>query len=318
MTVPHAAIRRPGEPPPRLATIDLGSNTALMTVLVADGRDRRRLRVAEELHLITGLGRDRLPDGRLHERGTGKALAALRHFSHRLDDLGVTRKHVVGAATAAVREASDGDAFLARVREETGLELQVIEGQQEAELVALAQDRSFPERLPLRVADIGGCSTEVALRRRGLTAWKVSLPVGSVRLSELHGTDPAALRQAVQAALLALPPDRERATLVGVAGTVTTAFQLAHGIDPWDPDLVHGQRLDLATVEAQIERLAPMDRDQRRALPGLDPGRADYIVAGMCLMAGLMRRFGCDDLLVSDRGVRFGLLYERWPLSAVI
>ena len=318
MTLPYAAIRRQGEPPQRLATIDLGSNTALMTVLFADPKDRRRLRIAEELHLITGLGRDRRPDGTLHEQGVGKALAALRHFAHRLDDIGVARDAVIGATTAAVREATDGDAFLARVRRSTGLDLRVIDGQEEAELVAAAQERSFPERLPLRVADIGGCSTEVALRRRGMTAWKVSLPVGSVKLSEQHGTDPVALRRAVAAALLALPPDRERATLVGVAGTVTTAYQVAHEVDPWDPDLVHAHPLELATVEQLIERLAPLSPERRREIPGLDPGRADYIVAGMCLVAGLMRRFGETELLVSDRGVRFGLLYQRWPLAAVV
>jgi exopolyphosphatase/guanosine-5'-triphosphate,3'-diphosphate pyrophosphatase len=318
LTFPYAAIRRPGEPPGRLATIDLGSNTALMTVLFADGKDPRRLRIAEELHLITGLGRDRRPDGRLAERGVGKALAALRHFAHRLDDIGVGRDAVVGAATAAVREAADGQDFLARVHDETGLTLQVIAGQQEAELVALAQERSFPDRLPLRVADIGGCSTEVALRHRGQTAWEVSLPVGSVRLSEQHGTDPVALRRAVDQALLALPPDRERATLVGVAGTVTTAYQIAHRIEPWDPDLVHGRLLALDTVEPLIERMAALTPEQRREVPGLDPGRADYIVAGMCLMSGLMRRFGCRELRVSDRGVRFGLLYEAWPLAAVV
>lgn len=318
MTLPYAAIRRQGEPPPRLATIDLGSNTALMTILFADPKDRRRLRIAEELHLITGLGRDRQPDGALHARGVDKALAALRHFAHRLDDVGVARDAVVGATTAAVREASDGEAFLARVRHETGLVLRVIDGEQEAELVATAQERAFPRRMPLRVADIGGCSTEVALRLRGHTAWKVSLPTGSVKLSERHGTDLDALRAEVDRALLTLPSGRERATLVGVAGTVTTAFQVAHEVDPWDPDLVHGQPLELATVDRLIGRLAVMSSEQRRELPGLDPGRADYIVAGMCLVAGLMRRFGCDELLVSDRGVRFGLLYERWPLAAVV
>ena len=318
MTLPFAPIRRPGEPPARLATIDLGSNTALMTVLFADGKDPRRLRIAEELHLITGLGRDRQPDGRLAGKGVGKALAALRHFVHRLDDLGVRPDAVVGAATAAVREATDGQAFLGRVHRETGLTLQVIAGEQEAELVALAQERSFPDRLPLHVADIGGCSTEVALRHRGRTAWEVSLPIGSVKLSEQHGTDTAALREAVNRALLALPPDRERAVLVGVAGTVTTAFQIAHGIDPWDPALVHGHSLALDTIEPLIERLARLTPAQRREVPGLDPGRADYIVAGMCLAAGLMRRFACRELLVSDRGVRFGLLYEAWPLAAVV
>jgi exopolyphosphatase / guanosine-5'-triphosphate,3'-diphosphate pyrophosphatase len=315
---PFAAIRRTGEPPPRVAVIDLGSNTALMTVLVADERDRRRLHVAEELHVITGLGRDRQPDGKLGLKGRGKALAVMRHFGGRLDALGVGPDAVAGAATAAVREASDGVEFLEEVRRRSGVPLRVIDGDQEAELVALAQERSFPDRMPLQVVDLGGCSTEVALRERGQTAWKVSIPTGSVRLSETCGADVAALRAAVDEAVLALPAHRGPATMVGVAGTVTTAFQVAHGIDPWDPDLVHGHELELARIEALLPKLAAMGPDERRAVPGLDPGRADYIVAGMCMLSGLMRRFGCEALTVSDRGVRFGLLYETWPLAAVL
>ncbi|MCP4869306.1 MAG: Ppx/GppA family phosphatase [Proteobacteria bacterium] len=309
---------RRNEPPPRVAVIDLGTNTALMTVLFADERDRRRLRVAEELHFITGLGRDRGIDGRLAPAGKARALRALKHFGTRLDALGIGINATAGAATAAVREAPDGAAFLDEVEALIGLRLRTVSGDEEAELVALAQERSFPGRLPLRVVDIGGGSTEVAVRLRGTTSSAISLRTGSVRLAERHGSNVEALRPAVQRALEELPSDLERAALVGVAGTVTTALQAARGIDPWDPDLVHGQSLGRAELEATIERLAAMTPEQRAAVPGVHPGRAELIVAGMVLLAGLMQRFAADEVLVSDRGVRFGLLFEQWPLATVL
>ncbi len=318
MTAPYAAFQRRGEPPPIVAAIDLGSNTALMSVLLGDEVDRRRLRVLEELHVVTGLGKNRRPDGSLALDGRSRALGALRHFATRLDVIGVRPEAVVGAATAAVREATGGSAFLDEVEATLGLTLEGITGQEEAELVALAQERSFPGRLPLRVVDFGGGSTEVALRQRGMTAWKASMPTGSVKLTERHGSNERALRAAVDQALVGLPSDRERATLVGVAGTVTTGLQLARGIELWDPDMVHGQSLRRATVDSLITRLASMTKSQRRAIPGLHPGRADFITAGLCLLSGVMQRFGCDEVLVSDRGVRFGLLYQRWPLATVL
>jgi exopolyphosphatase/guanosine-5'-triphosphate,3'-diphosphate pyrophosphatase len=310
-------VRR-GDPPVRVALLDLGTNTALMSVLVADDRDRRRLRPAEELHVITGLGRHRGIDGRLADAGKKQAMGALRHFAGRLDAMGVPQGAVVAAATSAVREAPDGAAFLARVEAVTGLVFQTVTGSEEADIVALAQERSFPRLLPLRVIDIGGGSTEVAVRHRGTTSSATSLRTGSVRLAERHGSDLSALRPAVLRALEPLPQDRERATLVGVAGTATTALQVARRIEPWDPDLVHGQRLGRDELEATIERLAAMTPAQRAVVPGLHPGRAELIVAGMCLLAGLMERFVCDEVLVSDRGLRFGLLYQRWPLATVL
>ncbi len=309
---------RRGEPPPRVAALDLGTNTALLTVLFADEKDRRRLRVAEELHFVVGLGKGRGEDRSLAGDAMARAMKALKHFAGRLDAMGVPPSAVAGAATAATREAPNGAAFLAEVESTTGLQLRTITGDEEADLVALAQERSFPDRLPLRVIDIGGGSTEVAVRHKGQTVSKVSLPTGSVKLAEAHGSDEAALAAAVERRLEDLPVDRERATLVGVAGTVTTTLQVARAIDPWDPDLVHGQALTRDELEATIGRLAAMTPAQRREVPGLHPARAEVIVAGMCLLRGMMDRFVADEVIVSDRGVRYGLIHERWPLAAIL
>ena len=172
-------IPRHDDPPSRLALIDLGSNTALMSVLFGNPSEPRRLRIAEELQIITGLGRERGADGRLNPAARARVLSALSHFAGRIDAMGVPPSAVLGATTAAMREATDGKTFLTEISQQTGIDLRLIPGETEAELVALAQERSFPGRLPLLVVDIGGGSTEVALRERGRTAWKISTPIGT-------------------------------------------------------------------------------------------------------------------------------------------
>jgi exopolyphosphatase / guanosine-5'-triphosphate,3'-diphosphate pyrophosphatase len=311
-------IGRSNDPPRRVGLIDLGTNTATLSVLFADDKDRRRLRVAEDLHIITGLGRARGPDGSLSSDGQRRAFVALRHFAGRLDSMAVAPEAVFGAATSATREAPNGAQFLDEVRAETGLSFTIVDGEEEAELVALAQERSFPRRVPLLVIDIGGGSTELALRQKGQTDWAVSLPVGSVKLGERLGSDVAALDDAVEQALSEAPPVRERPTLVGVAGTVTTTLQLARGLITWDPEEVQGAVLTREEVETTRDRLGAMTPQQRREIPGLHPGRADLIVAGMSLLLGMMRRVDAHEVLVSDRGVRFGLLWQRWPLATVL
>ncbi len=311
-------LRDRRDPPARVALIDLGTNTASMSVLFADERDRRRLRIAEDLQIITGLGRDRGADGSLSIAGRVRARVALRHFAGRLDALGVPQGAVLGAATSAVREAPDGRDFLEGVADEIGLSLAVISGDEEAAAVALAQERSFRQRLPLLVVDIGGGSTEFALRTRGRTDWAVSLPVGSVKLAERFGSDLGALDAAAKRALAELPDVRGPATLVGVAGTVTTALQVVRGLTTWDPTAIHGQELQRDELVAARARLAAMTPAQRLDVPGLLPGRAELIVAGMSLLLAAMTRSRRDRCLVSDRGVRFGLLWQRWPLAAVV
>ncbi len=307
----------PHEPPSRVALLDVGTNTASLSVLFADDLDRRRLRLAEDLHVITGLGRHRDPDGSLSEEGQRRAHVALGHFAGRLDTLGVSPDAVLGAATSATREAPNGRDFLDQVAERWGLRPAVIDGEEEAELVALAQERSFRRHLPLLVLDIGGGSTEMALRGRGRSDWAVSLPVGSVKLAERCGSDVEALDAAVAEALQEAPVVRERPTLVGVAGTVTTSLQVARGMATWDPEEVQGARMTRQEVDETRARLAALSPEERARVPGLHPGRADLIVAGMSLLLGVMDRIDAPDLLVSDRGVRFGLLWRRWPLAAV-
>lgn len=308
--------RRPSDPPARLALLDLGTNTALLSVLAGDAREPRRLSLVEDQQRIPGLGRERV-DGALSDARMDRALSVLSHYAARIEHFAVPADGVLAAATAAVREAPNGAEFLARVHQETGLQFRCIAGEEEAELVALAQERSFPRDLPLLVVDIGGGSTEVALRRRGQTDWKTSVPTGSVKLAERFGSDRGALRSAAAAALACLPPLRGRPTLVGVAGTVTTALQVVRESAFWDPEELHGGEMSAAQITALADRLGALGPAERAAVVGLHPGRAELIVAGLSLLEAVVALADAPAVRVSDRGVRFGLLWERWPLAAV-
>jgi exopolyphosphatase/guanosine-5'-triphosphate,3'-diphosphate pyrophosphatase len=303
---------RAGDAPRRCAVLDVGTNTVLMTAFERDERDGRALYVLEDLHFVTGLGRDRAPDGSLAKAGRDRALLALSHCADRLDALGIADAHVWAATTSAVREAPNGPRFVVAVGRECGIALSVISGEDEAELVALAQQRSFPDVGCMLVVDIGGGSTEIVLRRGGRTEWATSAHIGTVRLSDRCGEDRAAMRAMIDETLPAFPKGWDE--VVAVAGTATTARQVADRAAIWDPAALHGRRLPRSEVAAVLQRLDGLDAAGRRAaLPGVHPLRADVLPAGLMLLLAVYDRAGVDTLIVSDRGVRFGLLFRALP-----
>lgn len=308
-------LPRGSDPPARIAVADLGTNTLSVTILFGAVREPRLLRIAEELQFVTGLGTGRHADGSLTDAGMQRAWSALRHTAGRLDALGVPSDGVRGAATAACREAPNGPAFLARVRQELTIPLHVVAGSEEARLVALSQAHSFADRLPLLAVDIGGGSTEVAVvERDGAVGWSRSIPFGATKLGDAvgpHATE-ADARRAVRAVLDAEAlPQGYRA--VGVAGTVTAAIQVLDDSALWDTATLHGRRLTRDEVLGIARRLFAMGPAARRRLRSLHPRRADSLGPALIWLAELMGDFGVDEVTTSDRGVRFGLLWDAWP-----
>lgn len=300
----------------RFATIDVGTNTTLL--LVAEGTTPADVRVLEDRAEITRLGRGIGTDGRLGADGIARTLAALHQYE------AVARQHgaeVIAVGTEALRRAPNANAFVQAAAEILRAPLQVIDGDREAALSFLAAQSSFPDaaRGTVTVVDIGGGSTEVIVAAAGTISSRHSLPLGSVRLTERHvRTDPAApgeldaLTAEVRATLAPVKfPDPREALLIGTAGTVTTLAAMAQGLASYDPNLVHGYRLTVAALETQVARLRRSTQREREGMAGLDPKRSDVILAGACLLLDLARHAGVDAIVVSDRGIRWGLLYER-------
>ncbi len=305
----------------RVAAIDVGTNTVLLTV--AEARDGVLVPLAERAE-ITRLGRGVDASGRLDPAAIGETVRVLAAYAAEARALAAER--IACVATSAARDAANGAEFFAAAQAEAGLQPAIISGDEEARLVWRSAWRDFGGEAgvpgPLAVLDVGGGSTELCLGDAARPAARRSLQVGAVRLTERHvradpigAADLAALRAAARAALAPLLelPGLARlrgGRLVGVAGTVTTLASVLQALPAYDAERVHGAWLTLAEVDGLVERLAPLGVAGRAALPGMEPKRADVIVAGGVVVAEAMRLGGFERLVVSDRGVRWGLLYD--------
>lgn len=300
----------------RLAAIDCGTNTVLLTIAETDGDGELRPQPLLERAEITRLGEGLASTGRLSRDGIARTVQVFTDYATLIERAGARRVLAVG--TEALRRADNGEEAvraLDATLQPLGTKLEIITGQREAQLSYDAVRASFPALEGARtVVDIGGGSTEIVVGDTVIEA-AVSLPIGSVVLTEQHlPHDPpsererAALRSAIEEALRAAPP--LRGTVVGIAGTVTTYAAIALGLADYDATRVHGLRLGLAELERDVERLGAMRVDDRRRTPGLQPKRADVIYAGGVILSAILRRAEVDHCLVSDRGIRWGLLHE--------
>jgi exopolyphosphatase / guanosine-5'-triphosphate,3'-diphosphate pyrophosphatase len=308
--------------PERYAAIDVGTNTVLL--LVAERRAGALVPLLERAE-ITRLGRGVDATGRLEPAAIRETVAVLAGYAEAARALGARR--IACVATSAARDARNGAEFFAAAQAGAGLAPEVIPGDEEARLVYLTAFKDFSPQppappAPLAVLDVGGGSTEFIVGEGARPQGRVSLQVGAVRLTERHARgDPlpaaelAALREGARAALapLAALPHPAGARLVGVAGTVTTLCSVAQGRPRHHGPELHGQELTLAQVEEVLARLAALPVAARAALPGMEPKRADVIVAGGLVVAEAMHLTRFERLTVSDRGVRWGLLHDRFP-----
>jgi exopolyphosphatase/guanosine-5'-triphosphate,3'-diphosphate pyrophosphatase len=305
-------------PQPVFAAIDVGTNSVLL--VVARRRPDGGFDPVAERAEITRLGKGVDATGRLDPENLRRTAEVIGAFAAEARRLGA--QGIACVATSAARDAQNGADFFAAVQQQAQLTPEIISGDEEARLSYLAAERDFGGGAKV-VIDIGGGSTELIYGSAGQVTFRKSFDVGSVRLTERHVRhDPpsAAGRDAVaatlDAAFAALPPLPPGAEVVGVAGTVTTVFAVERGIEPYDAAKVHGQVLTRAEVEGCAARLWAMDVEARKALQGMQPKRADVIPAGALVLARALARLGAGGVRVSDRGVRWGLLYARFGGAA--
>jgi exopolyphosphatase/guanosine-5'-triphosphate,3'-diphosphate pyrophosphatase len=301
----------------RLAAIDVGSNS--IRLLVAEYGPASGLKVVDEVkeqpRLATGLAQT----GRLDPETMERAIAALKRMQAVCERRGVKRIRAV--ATAAVREATNGPAFAARVRREVGIPLEIIDAHTEAAL----SYRSVAHHFPLQggrtvVADIGGGSLDLIAAVDGLIEDSRSLPFGAVRLTELHlagqGDQPRAVRRLRE--LLrrqfrrALPlRDWSAGALIGSGGSFTNLGRMAaarRGGDGQEP--VHGSSVTVAEIENLLSWLSGLSVEKRAQVPGLNPLRADIILAGLAVTVELMERIEAREVKISAFGLREGLVLQ--------
>jgi exopolyphosphatase/guanosine-5'-triphosphate,3'-diphosphate pyrophosphatase len=300
----------------RVAVVDIGTNSTRLLVADVDARSGS-LQELERRSTVTRLGHGVDATGALAADAIERVCDTLATYRSLIDRHGASANLAV--LTSAVRDASNGADFAARVRSDFGLDARVLSGDEEAQLTFLGAMSGRPvatteERIV--VIDIGGGSTEFVVGGERTAGFHTSLRAGVVRMSERHiHSDPPtpeelhALAQDVRATLLDGLPADERAPVthgIAVAGTATSAAAIDQELDPYDPTRVHGYRLQLATVELLLARLADMDEGERREVVGLHPDRAPTIVAGMILLEESMRAFELEQVEVSEHDILYG------------
>ncbi len=330
------------------AGIDVGTNSVKM--IVADLAQGRAVSVYDQT-IITRLGEQmHTLGGRLSGSAMNRTLDALAELAQAAQGFRVRGMAVVG--TAALREAVNRDDFLKRVQARCGLDIQVIAGEEEARLsyLAVRRDPQWRDLADLRVIDIGGGSTEIieGVPNTDAVAARISVPYGAVRLTETFlKSDPPTIAQLDQAnlavrdafaridseaardtglAVTDTPPapdghndhintrvfDPTAAyTLVGVGGTVTNLGAINQGGRDMTLAL-HGHALTADRLGDHIDLLAQRTIEQRQTIAGLDPRRADIILGGAILLAQALARLNAQSVLISTRGLRWGLLYDRF------
>jgi exopolyphosphatase/guanosine-5'-triphosphate,3'-diphosphate pyrophosphatase len=302
----------------RLAAFDVGTNsTRLLVAEVADGHVTHEL--ARDM-VIPRLGRGVDATRRFDPAALARTLEVVAGYADRCRALGVQAVRVV--ATSATRDVRNRDEFVAGVLAGTGVEPEVLSGEEEAAATWAGATADLQGAERTLVVDIGGGSTEFIVGVPGGPASTpeamASLDVGCVRLTErhLHGDPPtaaevAALRADVRSHLARLPGTVDPASarrVVGVAGTVTTVVALALGLPAYDPSVIHHAAVEAGQVEATAARLLSLTVAERAALPVMAPGREDVIAAGAVVLDEICRSFGFARIMASEADILDGVL----------
>ena len=300
----------------RYAVIDVGTNSIKFHIgeRRADGTWRTITDRAE----VTRLGEGLDDTGRLQPEPMARTAEAIAAMADEAQQSGVEAIAAVG--TAGLRIAANSADFVDAVRRRCGVEIEVIPGDEEARLAYLAVKSGLgPAPGSLVVFDTGGGSSQFTFGHAEQIDERFSLNVGAVRFTEQFVLDRVVPDDVLAAALEAIAVDLDRLdgrpapdAMVAMGGAVTNLAAVKQGLATYDPDVVQGTVLDLVEVDRQIELFRTRTADERREIVGLQPKRAEVILAGACIVRTVMSKLGTDSLTVSDRGLRHGLLVERF------
>ncbi|SCL35816.1 Ppx/GppA phosphatase [Micromonospora pallida] len=308
----------------RVAAIDCGTNS--IRLLVADlpdpsaGPTAPLTDITRQLEIVR-LGQGVDQTGRLAPEAIERTRVALAGYAAEIEKLGVDRVRM--CATSASRDASNAADFRAMVERTLGVAPEVVSGDEEARLSFTGAVRGLPSDAepPYLVVDIGGGSTEfvVGTRESGVQA-AISVDIGCVRMTErhLHGDPPtpeqvaaaeADVAAVVDRALTAVP-GRQAATLVGLAGSVTTVVAIAEGLREYAPERIHHARVSYDEVARVTGDLLTRTRARRLEIPVMHPGRADVIGAGALVLRVIMERAGMSSVVASEHDILDGIAWS--------
>ncbi len=305
----------------RVAVVDIGTNSTRLLIADVDTATKHVTEL-DRRTTVTRLGQRVDTTGELQPEAMDRVFAALDGYKEAIDEHEVQR--TIAVLTSAVRDARNGAEFTEQVRTDYDLDARTLTGDEEANLGFLGAtgERDPRAATPVVVIDIGGGSTEFVIGDNDQhVTFHVSTQAGVVRQSERHvHSDPPRneelhnVAEDVRAVFANAVPASAAQTVraaIAVAGTATSLAAIAQDLNPYDPSRVHGYRLSRADVEEILGRLAMMDLQERRHVPGLHPDRAPTIVPGCVLMLEALRLFDLDEVEVSEHDILRGAAIRR-------
>ncbi len=305
------------------AVLDIGSNT--IRLLIAEVKSKNRFKRVHYQHHIARLGEGLQLSGKLGEAGKSRALAVFLEVIKVCESFAISARDIRAVATAAVREADNGHNFVAEVGDKTGLNIQVISGDEEALLALKGAKLGLPQAVgqDMLLFDIGGGSTEFSRVSQGKLQDSISVKLGVVRLTELFLTsNPPLVKEydamkKVSHEFLTKVEDswgdnRKLPTyLVGTAGTVTTLAAIAQNMRHYEAEFINGYSMPVNDFYTLRNRLKRMTNEKRVKIPSLEKGREDVIIAGLAIIDVLFERWNYDALISVDSGLLEGLLIVK-------
>ena len=302
--------------PPRYAVLDVGTNSVKFHIAEA-GADGKWKAVTDRAEL-TRLGEGLKEGGAITTEAAERTALAIKGMVDEAHEAGCIA--IAAAGTAGLRMARNSADVLEIIRAKTGVKVEVVSGDEEGRLAYLAVLAGLPLATDsLVVFDTGGGSSQFTFGQGGQVSERFSVNVGAVHYTERYRLDGAVSGEVLREALKAIAADlssiadRPRPeTLVAMGGAVTNLTAVSYSMARYDPDKIQGAVLARDEIDRQLELYRTTPLDKRAAIVGIQTKRADVILAGACIVRTVMELLGKHELTVSDRGLRHGLLVERF------
>jgi len=299
----------------KAAAIDIGSNSILLTIAEPESPRPIPLKICFDEANVTGLSKGLAAGDKITEAAQERAFKVLRHYREVLDQHRPEKFRVVG--TEAFRRASNGEVVRQRISEILGKEVDIISGQEEAELSFWSVQKEHPDRTTKKIVfDIGGASSELCLGSSQGIEERVSLKVGSVTLTEKFNLQEASSPEAATSFVKSLideaqwPRKISRSIGIGVAGTMTSLMAIDLGLLHYNRDKVHGFSIPAADVRRYRDKMLSLSLKDRQNIVGLEANRADVFGGGLIIASSICDYFGWSHVTCMDAGIRFGVLYD--------
>jgi exopolyphosphatase / guanosine-5'-triphosphate,3'-diphosphate pyrophosphatase len=301
---------------PRYAVIDVGTNSVKFNI--SERREDGTWKTVVDRAEVTRLGEGLEKTGEISSDAMARTVSAIAAMAAEAQNNGVAAIAAVG--TMGMRTARNSQQFIAAVQQRCGVRIEVVSGEEEGRLAYLAVKSGLGlGEGSLAIFDTGGGSTQFTFGRGSAVEERFSLNVGAVRFTERYSLGGVVSAEQLRTALDAISAELVRIdnrpspdVLVGLGGAITNIAAVKHGLAKYDPDIVQGSVIARTEIEWQIELYCSRSLEERRTIVGLQPARADVILAGVCIVKTVMDKLGKDTLSVSDRGLRHGLLIDRF------